>query len=150
MTVKLPGTYTGEQILGAFKRACAVVEDKRFKYSVADDSVKYRYEPSVKITPESSGVVLTESVVSFGKRFLLFGEKVEFLSFNSRIKLLPVSLVQEYSEVKVENFRAFGGSYMGLVEGRRVEPGQVSFNTEIIEKLIGNFYQELQALPVSN
>jgi len=92
MTVKLPSTYTGQQIFEAFKGACSFQTDKQ-QYSAEDDSVEYQYEPgSVRQTIKKAGARLVEKSCEFKKMFGFFGPTVKEIKKTTVLYLPPSSL----------------------------------------------------------
>ena len=148
MTVKLQGTYSGEQVVEDFKRACSFQTGEK-SYSVKDYDIEYQYEPgSVKQTVKRAGAILVQSFSEWQKKFWFFGPIIQKTKELYTAKLFHVSLVTIYSEVEIRALVPYLGEHpdAGIYGYFSPEPGDEHFNGLLIEKLIGNFYKELQSL----
>lgn len=147
MTVKLPGIYTGKQVIEAFKKSCSLIPSQE-KYGIRE-GVEYQYEPgSVKQTVKMARVGLVQFISHLGKKYLFFGPTVEsYTSERSLINLDPIYLGNSYSEVEIkfpdpDSYNSFRNY---------INPNDREFNEirGLVEDVIGNFYKELKSFPAS-
>lgn len=141
MTVKLPGTYTGRQVVEAFKKSCSLNNQEKY---LVKERVEYQYEPgSVKQTVKVSRIGFVQIVSNLGKKFLFFGPAVEVYKSERRvIELDPIHLGETYSEVEVKF--PDPDSYNSFRDYITPNDSEFSEIRAVVEGVIGNFYKELQ------
>lgn len=150
MQVWLPGTYTGQEILDAFKKAASIEVTKKEKWVVEESKGNVEYEPGSLIRVEHIGAKAILHFWSGPWRFLFWGRKepkwIPWYTEASSpmvIKLRPLRLDHSYRSIDICLGR-YLNSAMGYKNGwhENLENDQVLYRPQL-ERVIASLYKLL-------
>jgi hypothetical protein len=140
MKVKLPGEYSGKEILDAFRNASAFEDRPGSKWEPHESGKEFQYESGpVRQTIRLVGLTVFQYTLS--KKWSFCGKKVWSFYYSAQIFLDQLCPSGKYSEIDVSM------QILNMV----VEPGSPDFEKyrHIFERILEVFYRVLGNVPAS-